>query len=354
MLAVDAYLQQHRDLLTQADNLDAAIAQLALAAPQQALPAQAKTSFMARVMADAGEEAGQTAPPVVQPIPAPLPAPTIPPAPPATPPVQPRPLDDAPPHPTNPLLRRPSGAASHPPMPIFPTPPPRRIPTWVWGAASALAAMVILALGIGLAAQSSQVAALRSQLAAGSGDVAALNQEVEDLQQQLAAEQAQVATLNQQLGELEQELATEQAQLAVRNDEITALTQEIVNLQQQLSAEQAQLAVLSEADRVIDVAGTEVQPGVNGSFYQSEDSALLTVRGLEPLPPDQTYQFWLIPSDPAAAPVPAGLLGGESATVQTVEIPADAPPFVTIGISIEPAAGSPAPTGPIVALGQQT
>jgi anti-sigma-K factor RskA len=46
-------------------------------------------------------------------------------------------------------------------------------------------------------------------------------------------------------------------------------------------------------------------------------------------------------------------LGGQNEAVrQVIEIPAEAGAFATVAISIEPATGSQAPTGPIVAVGQ--
>jgi anti-sigma-K factor RskA len=151
---------------------------------------------------------------------------------------------------------------------------------------------------------------------------------------------------------LQQQVTALEAALAARSAEVAALDQTIVDLQQQLAREQAQLALFSDADRVIAIGSTGVQPDVRGAFFQRGETAMLAVRGLAPLPAGQTYQLWLIPAE--GTPASAGLLGREGETVRrAVAIPEDAGSFVAVGISIEPAEGSEAPTGPIVALGRE-
>jgi anti-sigma-K factor RskA len=59
LLAVDAYLQEHQELMAQLRMAEEAVAQLAHTAPLAPLPSGAKASLMARIQADL---AGQTAP----------------------------------------------------------------------------------------------------------------------------------------------------------------------------------------------------------------------------------------------------------------------------------------------------
>lgn len=141
--------------------------------------------------------------------------------------------------------------------------------------------------------------------------------------------------------------------VAQRDQAITDMAERVLILEQQIQTDNNQLAFFSEADRIVPLAGTESAPGANGAFYQRGDQAILVIAGLAPLPTDQTYQLWLIPAD--GAPVPSGLLAVAEGTraQQTIAIPGDAQAYAAVGISIEPAGGSPAPTGPIVALGQQ-
>jgi anti-sigma-K factor RskA len=71
------------------------------------------------------------------------------------------------------------------------------------------------------------------------------------------------------------------------------------------------------------------------------------------LPENQTYQLWLIPADGDGAPLPSGLLAVQQAGVDsvTITLPDDATNYAAVGVSIEPAGGSPSPTGPIVLVG---
>ena len=80
------------------------------------------------------------------------------------------------------------------------------------------------------------------------------------------------------------------------------------------------------------------------------DTALLAVLNLPPLPPNKAYQVWLIKGDQRFG---AGLFTVDSTGFgQTVIIPVD--PFTefdAIGITVEPAEGSPGPTGDSVLKG---
>ena len=79
---------------------------------------------------------------------------------------------------------------------------------------------------------------------------------------------------------------------------------------------------------------------------------MILFEGLEALPEDQTYQLWLIPAE--GNPIPAGLLEAEAGvpSFHTLSIPEGVQEFAAVGVSVEPAGGSPAPTGPIVLLGK--
>ncbi|WP_083857394.1 anti-sigma factor [Caldilinea aerophila] len=147
-------------------------------------------------------------------------------------------------------------------------------------------------------------------------------------------------------------LETLQQEIALRDKRLEEMNRQIEVLEQQFLGAQNQLAAFTQPDRVIPLTGTEAAPEVRGVFFQKNRSGVLLVQGLQPLPPSQTYQLWLIP--PEGTPISAGLLGREGVTtdsVRTVAIPQEAEDFAAVGISIEPEGGSSSPTGPIVALG---
>ena len=296
MLAVDDFIAAHPSLLVRVAELEAAADQLALAAPEATPPATAKTGLMARVQADAGVRsvlAAMGAPPAR--------------ASSAQPPAAER-LQPAPSR-SSPLA-----------VPL----PPRREAAeegwldrlrrflggnffWPALAAGTLAALLVVAL---YAAQTGMQATRSAE--------------------ELAAAQAQIALLQGQTEELRQ------------------INQQ---LQEQLSNDRNQLAIFANADRVVALAGTPDAPNASGALYTGPESGLLVLRGLPALPAEQTYELWLIPSE--GSPIPAGLVqvaegGSNTFTIALAGQPTD---FAAVGLSIEPAAGSPSPTGPIVLLG---
>jgi hypothetical protein len=89
--------------------------------------------------------------------------------------------------------------------------------------------------------------------------------------------------------------------------------------------------------------------------YQPDTGSLLFVGvNLDPLPPHQTYQLWLLPSD-ARPPIPAGTFTPDSRGNANVVLP-DIPHDVnarSFAISLEDQGGSTTPTLPYVLTGSQ-
>jgi anti-sigma-K factor RskA len=294
MLAVDDYLAANPALLVQVAKLEALADQLALAAPQVEPPASAKAGLMARVQADVGVRGVLAAMDT-------SPTPTAPPA-----------------------SEQPAQQAASPPLPARPPTAPRQPVSqdswlerlrralgghsfWPALATGALAALLVVAL---YATQT------RSNIARIS---------------------AQLTDARQQIAQLESEM-----------DSLVQVNQQ---LEQELSNYRTQLAIFANADRVVALAGTPDAPTASGAFYAGPENGLLVLRGLPPLPADQTYELWLIPGE--GAPVPAGLVqvaadGNNTFAIDLAGLPSD---YAAVGLSIEPAGGSPSPTGPIVLLG---
>ena len=95
--------------------------------------------------------------------------------------------------------------------------------------------------------------------------------------------------------------------------------------------------------------------GVAGSARVLVDAAsgesVIVVSGLAPAPEGKTYELWALRGD--RPPEPAGLFAvGTEGSIARRSARLERPGEVTaFAVSIEPAAGSPAPTGPIVLVG---
>jgi anti-sigma-K factor RskA len=313
MLAVDTYLTHNRALFDRLRQAELAAGQMAHTAPDAPLPATAKNKLMARVQADLS--ATGLADPEIKPVPAPA----------APAPLTPQKPALVTPHPEDRWagFRRAIGSTK----------------LWTITAACMLAALVGISLYL------NQV---RSQLGT-------LQTKVNQLQ-----------TANTQLQEtnesLQQQLITNQQQFdqaSIRLDALQSQTAELQTansqLQQQVQSNQELLTFIGSGKlrQTVSLPGTEEAPAASGAFYLTNDNQIgLVLRGLKPLPSNQTYQLWLIPAD--GSPAPAGLLSIQTENPAWLKLPApaDAPAdFTAVGISVEPAGGSPAPTGPIVLLG---
>ncbi len=97
------------------------------------------------------------------------------------------------------------------------------------------------------------------------------------------------------------------------------------------------------------IAGTSDAPGAQGQLIAvPEDThAVLKVSGLKPLAPDKIYEFWLIHG---STPTPAGLFNVDATGNLTLLVSATQPidQFDKLGVTIEPHAGVPKPSGTLV------
>lgn len=139
------------------------------------------------------------------------------------------------------------------------------------------------------------------------------------------------------------------------------LAQRIASLQSDAGAQQAQLAQAKEivntltaedAQRVTLVAAkTPPQPQGKAIYLRRKGSLIFLANNLAPLPPQRAYELWLLP--PTGSPIPAGVFKPDSHGSATVVNP-PLPPGVearAFAITVEPEAGSAAPTSTIIMLG---
>lgn len=163
--------------------------------------------------------------------------------------------------------------------------------------------------------------------------------------------QGDLATARAEVERLEGQVVALQTDLESAQTENETLQQINQTLQSQLTTSDRQLAVLANTLHTIPLAGQEAAPGASGALYVGHNESVLVLSGLAVLPEEQTYQLWLIPAD--GDPLPSGLLAVQQPNVDslTITLPDDASKYAAVGVSIEPAGGSDAPTGPIVLVG---
>jgi anti-sigma-K factor RskA len=161
-------------------------------------------------------------------------------------------------------------------------------------------------------------------------------------------------------------LARESRRAATQATALAALARDNAELADRVAAEERTLAGLRDAlaaqAQVLRVLGgprtltAALAPAAGGRgsgrvlVDATSGEAAVVLAGLGPAPAGKTYELWVIRGD--RAPEPAGLLaagdGPVAARAERVERPAEVTAFA---VSIEPAGGSPSPTGPIVLAG---
>ncbi len=134
--------------------------------------------------------------------------------------------------------------------------------------------------------------------------------------------------------------------------QVNELRRAQADLLRQAQAYQAALALMGDPD--VQVAVLEGE-GVQGTllFDPEGQIAVLTVQGLEALPEGQDYQLWLIQPDETR--LSGGVFDADVETGFTsfvIHAPQALDSFVGVGVTIEPAGGSPGPTGQRVFRGK--
>jgi len=139
------------------------------------------------------------------------------------------------------------------------------------------------------------------------------------------------------------------ALLALNSFTLWQLTQ----VQRQQLAMQEQLKVNQQAMSLIAYPGARMvsikNNGTSGTLVvnQGLKSGVLIVQGLAALEPPHVYQAWLIKAD--GARVSGGVFQADSQiTTFVIVSPQPLSDFVGVGVTVEPAGGSPSPTGPRV------
>jgi anti-sigma-K factor RskA len=153
---------------------------------------------------------------------------------------------------------------------------------------------------------------------------------------------------------LEAVLASEQAALTDARAQLATANEARAQLAAEVERYEDTFRVLTApATRALELEDQDPNGSARARAYVSPETGTLVLYayGLPPLPEDRVYQAWVVPDGP---PLPAGLLAPSADGVARHEatnlVGLDAPVAVTV--TIEPAGGGPAPSGPTVLAGR--
>jgi anti-sigma-K factor RskA len=137
---------------------------------------------------------------------------------------------------------------------------------------------------------------------------------------------------------------------------VASLQANSADQQTQLAQAKELIASLSSAEAehfILVASNTPPQPQGKAIYVRSSGTLVFLASNMPQLPLQKTYELWLIPA--SGAPIPAGLFRPDphgSATVIKPPLPLGIE-AKTFAITIEPAAGSSAPTSQPIMVGTQ-
>jgi len=135
---------------------------------------------------------------------------------------------------------------------------------------------------------------------------------------------------------------------------LTQLAQEAAALKQETERQQSLVALLRDpATQVVTLSGLQPAPGAKARMlWHTTAGGLLVAQGLPPASEGKAYELWAIAG--AGAPQPAGVFTVDAKGVGSLRVaPIQAAGAVdTFAVTLEPAAGVPAPTGAMYLAGR--
>ena len=135
---------------------------------------------------------------------------------------------------------------------------------------------------------------------------------------------------------------------------LEALSQQAAQLHAQVKREQSLLTMLGDpATQVVALSGQAPSPEARARMLWHEKAGgLLVTAGLPPAPAGKTYQLWAIAG--TGPPVSAGVFAVDAqgtASLRVSPLPGVAR-VDAFAVTLEPAGGLPAPSGPMVLIGK--
>ena len=134
--------------------------------------------------------------------------------------------------------------------------------------------------------------------------------------------------------------------------QVATLSTQLNSVEQQLSENNELLSFLTSPGKTFaELSATKAAPGAHAVVaYDKSGHAVLVAEGLPTAPPGKAYQLWYISGK--NKPVPGGTFTTDKNGKGLLEdqLPSGGQPGTVFAITVEPAAGSPAPTSDILVL----
>jgi len=135
---------------------------------------------------------------------------------------------------------------------------------------------------------------------------------------------------------------------------LQALGQEAAALRVEVDRERQLVDILRDpTTEIVALAGLEPAPAARARMiWNARGGGLLVAAGLPPVPAGKAYQLWAIAGK--AAPVPAGVFTVDTKGTGSLRVPAlvGVTKVDVFAVTLEPAGGLPAPTGPMYLAGK--
>ena len=150
-----------------------------------------------------------------------------------------------------------------------------------------------------------------------------------------------------------EQLERAQAELAATRQQLTQAQGQMASAQSVADHARQQLDILAAQDVVrVDLSGQAIAPSAGGRVYWSRSRGLtFSASNLPSLSTGRVYQLWLVTS---AAPVSATLVNPDAAgRFDAILLGSTSVEPTAFALTIEPAGGSPGPTGPMYLLGSR-
>jgi hypothetical protein len=139
-----------------------------------------------------------------------------------------------------------------------------------------------------------------------------------------------------------------------RGRQLTQVRQSLAQTEAERDRMAAVFRFLEEPEtRQVNFGAPQSQPPRGNVYFHPRLGVLLIAANLPMLTPTQTYEMWILPKG-GGAPQPAGLFQSDQAgsAVHTLSQTVDLAGVAGVAVTIEPVAGSQAPTLPIVFAAQ--